>query len=177
MSNQWLVIKQLNQQLKEWQTVNNKYGRPRVGWVKAVRVALCMSVEQLAERLGLTRARITQIENAEVHDAVTLRTLREVANAMECELVYAIVPKGENSLDDIIQARAEQIANERVSRVAHSMSLEAQSVKSASIKVQKESLAKSLAEELGRKFWSSSDNKFKQTELSKKLMEQLQKKK
>jgi len=158
MNNQWLMIKQLDRQLKEWQFVSRKYGRPRVGWVKALRMGLCMSMEQLANRLGLSRARIAQLENAEIHDAVTLHTLRETANAMECEFVYAIVPKNNSTLEDILKARAEQIAGERVARVAHSMSLEAQSVDTDILKNQKEEIAKNLLEHLNKKFWATLEN-------------------
>jgi predicted DNA-binding mobile mystery protein A len=158
MNSRWLTIKQLDRQLKEWQAVSKKYGRPRDGWVKTLRVALSMSAEQLASRLGLTRSRITQLENAEIHDAVTLRTLKEAANAMECEFVYAIVPKNQTSLEDIIKRRAEQIAKERVARIAHSMSLEAQSVDTDILKKHKEDLAKNLMEHLNKKFWSTLDN-------------------
>lgn len=183
MSNQWLTIKQLDRQLKEWQTVSQKYGMPRAGWVKTLRIALNMSVEQLANRLGLTRSRITQLENAETHNAVTLRTLREVANAMECEFVYAFVPKGHSTLEGIIKTRAEQIAKERVARVAHSMSLEAQSIDANILKKQKEEITKSLMEHLNKKFWSTSEKQtdtqeeiIQQENILKKLIETLQKK-
>ncbi len=157
--NRWLIIKQLDKQLKEWQTVSRKYSRPRVGWVKALREALSMSAEQLAHRLQLKRGRIAQLENAEIHDAVTLRTLREVAEAMECEFVYAIVPKDKSTLESIIEARAEQIAKERVARVAHSMSLEAQAVEATVLKDQEKELAKSLLEHLNKKFWGEAIKK------------------
>ena len=158
MSNHWLTIKQLDKQLKEWQAVSKQHGRPRTGWVKTLREALWMSAEQLANRLGLTRSRIMQLENAEIHDAVTLRTLREVANAMECELIYAIVPKNNNTLEQIIKTKAEQIAEERITRVAHSMSLEAQSVDTDFLKKQKIELIKYLLENPNKKFWATETN-------------------
>lgn len=153
MKNQWLIIKQLDAQLREWKSVSKKFGRPRLGWVKTVRLALNMSAAQLADRLNLTRSRINQLENAEIHDAVTLRTLKEVANAMECELVYAIVPK-HSTVENIIKARSEAIAQAMVKRVAHSMSLEAQTVNTDMLKQQKEELAKKLRAELNKKFWA-----------------------
>lgn len=180
MNNRWLTIKQLDRQLKEWQVVSNKYGRPRAGWVKTLRVALSMTAEQLAKRLGLTRSRITQLENAELRDAVTLRTLKEVANAMGCEFVYAIVPKGKSTLENIIKTRAEQIAKKRIAGIAHSMSLEAQTVDADSLENQKEELAKNLMQHLNKKFWSEIEFptiKTKQEELLKKLIENLKKKK
>lgn len=181
MGNQWLAIKQLDRQLKEWQTISNKYGKPRAGWVKTVREVLCMSAEQLANRLGLTRARIVQLENAEVNDAVTLRTLKETANAMECEFVYAIVPKGNSSLEDIIKTRAEQLANERIARVAHSMALEEQSLGANTLKAQKSDLTKNIMEHLNKKLWATLDSthtsKKQQNDKFKKLIKNLQKKK
>lgn len=176
MKNQWLTIKQLDRQLKEWQLLNNKNDKPRAGWIKTLRVALSMSAEQFADRLGLTRGRVNQLENAEVHDAVTLRALKEAANALECELVYAIVPKGNFSLEDIIKKRAEQIANERVARVAHSMSLEAQNVDTDAIKIQKDELTKNLMDHLNKKFWAT-DRSNKQSNLRQKLIDNLKKKK
>ena len=157
MKNQWLTIKQLDKQLKEWQAISKKYGKPRAGWIKTLRVALSMSAEQFADRLGLTRGRVNQLEKSEVHDAVTLWSLKEAANALGCELVYAIVPKGSSTLEDIIKTRAEQVAKERVARVAHSMSLEAQSVDADTLKSQKDVLAKSLMEHLNKKFWATPD--------------------
>jgi predicted DNA-binding mobile mystery protein A len=176
MKNQWLAIRQLDRQLKEWQMLNKKYDKPRAGWIKTLRVALIMSAEQFANRLGLTRGRVNQLENAEIHDAVTLRTLKEAANALGCELIYAIVPKGNSTLEDIIKTRAEQIAKERVARVAHSMSLEAQTVDADTLKIQKEELTKNLIEHLNKKFWATGRSN-KKTDLRQKLIDNLKKKK
>ncbi len=111
-----------------------------------------------AEAELVPRGRINQLENAEIHDAITLRTLKETANALECELIYAIVPKGGLSLEDVIRTRAEEIAKERVARIAHSMSLEAQSIDTGTIKIQKDELTKSLIEHLNKKFWATPNN-------------------
>jgi len=157
MNSHWLRIKQLDEQLKEWQTINNKYGRPKIGWIKTLRKALNIPVNQLAKRLGVSRARISQLENAEIHDAVTLRTLSEAANAIECQLVYAIIPKNHNTLESIIRTQTEQIATESVARVAHSMSLEKQTVNPDILKKQKDDLVKNLMEHLHKKIWIDSE--------------------
>lgn len=173
MRNQWLTIKQLDQQLKEWQALGKKYGRPRAGWIKTLRVALSMTAEQFANRLGLTRGRINQLEKAEIHDAVTLRALKEAANALNCELIYVVVPKENLTLESIIKTRAEQVANERVARVAHSMSLEEQTVGVDTLKFQKDEIVKSLMEHLNKKFWNSTE---KQNELAKNSARMLENK-
>lgn len=178
MKNQWLAIKQLDKQLKQWQMIGHRESKPRLGWIKTLRTALNMSAEQLGKRMGLMRGRINQLENAEIHDAVTLRALKEAANALECELIYAIVPKNNSTLETIIKRRANQIANERIEQVAHSMSLEAQSVGVNILKTQKDTLAKSLAENFNKKLWEVPGQiANKKTDLSQKLIKNLKKKK
>ena len=113
-----------------------------------------MSAEQLAHRLALSRSRIIQLEHAEIRDAVTLRSLREAAHALECELVYAIVPRSNSALESIIKTRAEQIAKETMRKVAHSMSLEAQSINEDILEEQKEELVKYLMEDVRKNIWN-----------------------
>lgn len=84
---------QIEEDLKAWREANLKYGRPIQGWIKTIRCALKMTVQQLADRLGLTRRTVRGFETSEIKDMITLGTLKKVANAMECELIYAFVPK------------------------------------------------------------------------------------
>jgi len=158
MNIRWLMIRQLDIQLKEWQLVNAKYSRPKLGWLKTIRMALAMTEEQLASRLGITRPGITQLEIGEMQDSVKLSSLRKAADALDCELVYAIVPKGSSTLESIIKKRAEQIATAEVSRVSHSMSLEAQSVNSNELENQRKARVKSIYENLSKKIWKAQDN-------------------
>lgn len=154
-----LMLKQVDSQLREWQAVSQKYKRPREGWVKTVRKALGMTAQQLALRMGLMRSRIVQLEEAEKHDAITLKTLKRAAEAMDCELVYAIVPKISphgKTLEDIVKNKATMIAKMIVGNVAHSMSLEDQSIEKNQQKRQEEELLKELLENSFKKIiWKS----------------------
>lgn len=157
MKNQ-LVIRQLDKQLREWQNLTYKSTRPRSGWVKTLRKALGMTAQQLADRLGLTRSRIVQLEDAEKNDAITLKTLKKVAGALDCELVYVIVPKISpegNTLEDILKNKADELAEMTVARVSHSMALEDQSINKHKQKKQKEELTKHLLEGSLKKLWRS----------------------
>ena len=102
--------------------------RPRRGWVRAVRDALGMNGRQLAERMGIARSHLSQIEDAEVRGTTSLRTLGRAAHALGCELVYAFVPRDKETLEEIVQARAREAAERIVESVATNMALEAQSV-------------------------------------------------
>ena len=67
--------------------------RPPAGWLRAIREALGMTSGVLAERLGVTASGARKLEQAEAVDAITLGTLRRVAEALDCDLQYALVPR------------------------------------------------------------------------------------
>jgi len=126
MNQHELILKQLDSQLKHWQKANKLAPRPKNGWVRTIRKVLGMTIIQLANRLDLNPSRIVKIESAEVHGNVTLKTLQETADAFDCELVYALVPK--KSLKSLLLEKASNTIKRRVERVSHSMALENQSV-------------------------------------------------
>lgn len=99
---------------------------PARGWVRAIREALDMSSADLGARLGISRQAVSQLERSEVEGAIQLETLRRMAEAMDCTLVYAIVPNG--SLEEIVNRRAHAVASVTADSVAHTMSLEDQGV-------------------------------------------------
>src|SRR6266853_4671749 len=65
---------------------------PSEGWLRTVRKALGMSGAQLAKKMGVTRARVAQAENAELTGGITLKSMQAAAEAMGCRFVYAIIP-------------------------------------------------------------------------------------
>jgi predicted DNA-binding mobile mystery protein A len=99
---------------------------PRDGWIRAVRRALGMSGRQLGERLGVSGAAISQMEASERAGTVSLGKLTAVADALDCDLVYALVPR--RSLDAAVEERARQKAAASVAATSWHMALEAQAV-------------------------------------------------
>lgn len=99
--------------------------RPPKGWIRAIREALGLSSAELAERMKTNRSLIVQQEKAEADDRITLKSLRAFANALDCDLVYAFVPRAGN-LQDLVDARARAAAKTNVLGVEHSMALENQ---------------------------------------------------
>jgi predicted DNA-binding mobile mystery protein A len=100
--------------------------RPRSGWVKAIRNALGMSQTDLARRLGVSGAAVAKLERAEPSGGITLAKLGEVAAALDCSLVYALVPN--TSLEETVQHEALRIASDRLGYVTGTMALEDQNV-------------------------------------------------
>ncbi len=101
--------------------------RPRMGWVRAVRDALGMSTRQLAARMGVAQATVVQLERSEANGTVQLVTLRRAADALNCDVVYALVPR-DGSLKRTVQEQARRRASALVKAVDRSMELEDQAV-------------------------------------------------
>lgn len=119
-----LRLKQLDRTLEPYRAAR-KVPRPSKGWIRAIRQALGISSGELARRLGTSRQLPLQLEKSEAEDKITLKSLRAVANALDCDLVYALVPRAA-SMEELIENRARAEARQRVLGVEHSMALENQ---------------------------------------------------
>jgi predicted DNA-binding mobile mystery protein A len=84
-----------------------------------------MSASDLGHRLGVSHAAVFELERNERGGTVRLDTLRRAAEALDCTLVYAFLPK--HGLEATVRSHAEQLADEDLGRVKHSMALEGQS--------------------------------------------------
>lgn len=126
---QKLRIKHLDRQLMAFRREVD-VPPPTKGWLHEIRLALGMNLRQFAARMGSAAPQnANAIEKSEADGKISLNALRAAAQALGCELVYAVVPRV--SLEALIRARVEEVARQRVNRVAHTMSLESQSVTSA----------------------------------------------
>jgi predicted DNA-binding mobile mystery protein A len=121
-----LRLRQLNRALEAYRATR-EVPRPSKGWIRSIRQALGISSGELARRLGTSRQLPLQLEKGEAEDRITLKSLRAVANALDCDLVYALVPRAE-SMQELIENRARAEAKGRVLGVEHSMALEDQAV-------------------------------------------------
>ena len=106
-----------------------RYSPPARGWIKAVREALGMTTAQLATRLRMKQPSIVAIEQSEAKGTIELATLRRVAEALDCTVVYAFVPN--KPLEAAVRNRARAFLRRRRGPVEHSMLLEDQKVEGA----------------------------------------------
>lgn len=118
--------KNLDFRLSEGRGLRQKLARPNQGWIRAIRQALGMTAEQLGRRMGVTQATLSGLEASEINGSIRLATLRKAAEAMNCTLVYALVPY--TSLEEIVQNQARKVATEQLKPVEHTMLLENQSL-------------------------------------------------
>jgi predicted DNA-binding mobile mystery protein A len=99
---------------------------PPKGWIRALRNALGMSSAQLGKILDVRSQSVDDMEKNEANGTIRLETLKRVAEALDCTLVYALVPN--TSVQAIVDFRAQVIAANALANVGHTMALEDQSV-------------------------------------------------
>lgn len=124
MNKKRLQLEQLDRKLKGFNTAA-QVTPPPTGWLKAVRVSLGMSLQQLADKLSITKQSVQEIEKREKEGNITLKTLKDTASALDMQLVYGFVPK-DGTLDDLIERKAKELAIRIVSRTSNTMKLEDQ---------------------------------------------------
>ncbi len=87
-----------------------------------------MSQAVLAERLGVSSAAVNKLERAELHGGITIGKLAEVGAALDCTLVYALVPN--STLEQTVMNQAQATASRLLGYAARTMALEAQEIDS-----------------------------------------------
>jgi predicted DNA-binding mobile mystery protein A len=125
---------------------------PPEGWLCTARKALNMSAAQLARRLGVSRAQVSQTEKRELTGNVTLNALQQMAEAMGYRFVYAIVPK--DSVEDVIAARAKEKATDLVNLTNQHMALESQALSQEQIQFEINRIQRNLMDEMPSSLWN-----------------------
>jgi len=139
--------RQLDKQLSQYKNLP----KFKAGYIREIRDALGMSSTQLAERLGISQAGVVSTEQNEIEKTISLKTLARAAEALNCDLVYALVPK--TSLEQMVLEQARQKISEEAESIFRSMALELQSTD----KEERDLLINDLVDELikqgGRELW------------------------
>jgi len=78
---------------------------PTNGLLRAVRQSLRVPVLEIAEKMGMSRSIIFDLEARESKNTITLRSMSRMAEAMGCKVVYGIVPVGGKTLEYLAEKR------------------------------------------------------------------------
>lgn len=143
-----LARRRLDERLKTYAGLG---APPPMGWVRALRDALGLTGAQLARRIGIRPASLSELEKNEATGRITLATLKRAAEALDCELVYALVPN--QSLDAMVAEAAKAAAKKELAASLHTMELEAQGVRGADKREMLEALAADIAKAGGKRLW------------------------
>jgi predicted DNA-binding mobile mystery protein A len=122
----------------------DRFKPPVRGWIKAIREALGMSSAQLAKRLRVKQPTVAALEQSELKGTIQLATLRRLAEAMNCTLVYVLLPN--DPLETIVRDQARAVARRRLRSVEHSMLLENQRVPAKDFEARIDELARDLTQ-------------------------------
>ena len=124
MKNNKLQFQQLNEKMDQLNGMQHVIVPP-IGWIKAIRNGIGMSMEQLGKKLSITKQGVMDIEKREKEGAITIKSMQESAKAIDMQFVYGFVPKA-GSLEQMIETRALEMATKIVERTSTTMKLEDQ---------------------------------------------------
>lgn len=150
MDTKSLARKRLERRLAPLRDQRGLIPPPR-GWIRAVRDAFGMTTRQLARRMGKVQSAVVEMEKSEARDSISLATLRQAAEALDCTLVYALVPN--RPIDDMLRARAAEVASRQLARASHTMALENQSLDRAAEEAERERLIDELLRGSPARLW------------------------
>lgn len=118
----------LDEKFKQLQPFTDLTPPPK-GWLRAIRDSLGMSGIQFARRLGVSWQSMDDLEKSEAAGTIGLETLRRAAAALDCTVVYAVIPN--RSLEALVEGRARSRAIATLGRIDQTMLLEDQRVTDA----------------------------------------------
>lgn len=151
MGRKTLQFQQLSNKMLAFASLQ-KVAAPPTGWLKAVRLALGMSSQQVANKLSVTRQGVQDMERREKEGSITIKALREVANALDMQLVYGFVTK-DDSLDALVDRKARELAKQIVLRTSNTMKLEDQENSQERIEKAIEERATAIKSEMPKALW------------------------
>lgn len=124
---------------------------PPEGWLRTVRTALGMSGVQLASRLGVTKMRVSRAEHDELSGSLTLKTMHNMANAMGCKFIYAVIPP--EKVEEVLKKQALKRAKAKVNAAAIHMALEDQSLNEKQLRLEIKRVADQMLEDMSSDLW------------------------
>ncbi len=151
MSKKSLQIQQLNSKMLSF-SILHKVATPPTGWVKAIRLALGMSMLQLGNRLSITKQGVQEMELREQDGTISIKALREAARALDMQLVYGFVPN-DGSLEALIDRKAKELATQIVLRTSNTMKLEDQENTKQRIEKAIQERAYAIKNEMPKTLW------------------------
>ncbi len=151
MGKKSLMLQQLNGKLLSFATLS-RIAVPPSGWIKAIRNTLGMSMQQLANKLSISKQGVLDIEKREADGSITIKSLRELGRVLDMELVYGFVPK-DGSLEAMIEKKSNELATKIVLRTSNTMQLEDQGNSKERIKKAIKERTEEIKNELPKVLW------------------------
>lgn len=146
-----IAIRQLDNKLQKFQS-GAAQPIPEKGWIHSIRTTLNMTLEQLGRKLYITKQGAKAIEDSEAKNSITIKSMKEVADAMDMNFVYGFVPK-DGSIDALIFNKAKDLARNIVMRTNQNMVMESQSIEDEKLKNAIEDLTEEFKTKIPKILW------------------------
>lgn len=124
MKTKELIRQQLDNKIIKFQNLDQIVIPPQ-GWIYSIRQGINMSLRQLGNKLSITPQSVKEIEEREKNGTISVKVLKQVAAALNMKFVYGFIP-AEQTLEGMIEKRAEELAKSIVERTSVQMELEDQ---------------------------------------------------
>jgi len=148
-----LIREQLDASLQRLSPLLDVTAPPK-GWIRAIRDALGMTAKQLADRLDVAQQAVARIEKEELAGSVTIKTMRRIAERLDCVFVYGVVPR--TSLEETVSRQTKKVATRRLAQASQTMSLENQALSRRENEQALSDLADELIRTLPSDLWNKS---------------------
>jgi len=153
MNKKKLIREQLDASLQRLRPLLDVTAPPK-GWIRAIRDALGMTAKQLANRLGVAQQAVARIEKDELAGSVTIKTMRRIAECLDCVFVYGFVPR--TRLEETVARQAKKVAAQRLAQASQTMSLENQALSRRENEQALSALVDELIRTLPSNLWNKS---------------------
>jgi predicted DNA-binding mobile mystery protein A len=149
-STKYVVLQQLMNRVKAARNTHVPK-LPKNGWIRTIRQTLGMSGAQLARKMNYTRNKISILERKEASGDISINQLRELANGLDADLVYCVVPRKDPG--QLIEDQARKKATEIILGTHQNMYLELQNISNEAQEEQIRFLADEIKREGGKALW------------------------
>lgn len=146
-----LLLEQLDRKLLPFKG-SEKVIIPERGWIHTIRSTMNMTLEQLGKKLNITKQGVKKIEESESAGTITIKSLKEVGNALEMKFVYGFIPI-DGSINSLIERKSKVLAEKIILRTNQNMMLEDQAIEERKLKAAIDELSKEIKSEIKRSIW------------------------
>jgi predicted DNA-binding mobile mystery protein A len=146
-----LFTEQLDQKLDKFKDAGMVLV-PQKGWINTIRTTLNMTRDQLGAKLRLTKGAVQKIEQREATGQITINKLKDIGHALDMQFVYGYIPN-DGTIDNLINLKAEELAQKIVLRTNHNMKLEDQGIGDEKIDKTIKDLANEIKREMRKSLW------------------------
>ena len=136
-----LKMNQLKEQIRRTKALKGLI-RPSSGWIHTIRELYGMSLSFVAKKVGVVQSRVSMVESSEPEDRLTIATLRQFSNALNCDLVYVFIPREDP--EKFLEKHARQKAKLMIAQLQRTMTLEDQAISEKELERHYSQLVKEL---------------------------------